>query len=571
VTRFRWRPSRALKIGVLAGIGVLASLATGLYLPSGRYTSWFQLGFALIASILSGWLAIVQMSHAPTAQSQPVGPDSDVGRPHQLPSGLADFTDRDAQQVHLREVLEGAGHDVVVATVSGKAGVGKTALAVHVARLVASNYLDGQLYVDLRGAEELPLSADEALAGFLRQLGIPGQAIPEQGDERSQLFRSRLWGRRVLVLLDNAGDEGQVRPLIPGSAGTAVLITSRTALAGLARSVAVALDVLDTESATTLLIRIVGPDRVASEPEAADRIVQLCGGLPLAVRICGARLAAKPHWTLAWFVARLADERGRLSELRAGDLEVRSSFALSYRSLASAERAAFHLLGLLDGPDFAPWHLAALRAESGDPDDPRAETLLESLADAQLVEAVAGGADGAGRYRFHNLLRVFARERMADEVPEAEQQAAVRRVIDTSLQRATAAAAALRFEASAPRNVAGVDPLTWFTIERAGLIAVLDRATAMGLAAQVCDLSMALTPFFEIRARWRDWRYASTLALDAATAAADRRGRANALQSLGADVPAGVAGHLRRARRCRRPGRSPPHPRGRPGQRGRTH
>lgn len=512
----RWCPSRAVKIGVLAGVGVFAGLATGLYLPSGPTKGWLQLGFAMLASVLSGWLAVVQLG--PSSQAAPQNDASALPVPRQLPPTIAGFTDREALLASLRGVLEDTEGGPVVVVLTGKAGVGKTAFAVHIARLVAECFPDGHLYVNLRGVEDQPLTADEALAGFLRELGVPGQAIPEQLDERSRMFRSRLSGHRMLLLLDNAGTEAQVRPLLPGGDGSVVLVTSRMPLAGLAART-VAVDVLDDEAALTLFTRVVGARRVEAESDAAARIVGRCGGLPLAVRIAGAKLAAKPHWTLADFVTRLSDEQRRLTELRAGDLEVRASFALSYRTLQPAARRAFMLLGLSDAPDFAPWLLAAL----ADSDETQARDLLETLADVHLVEAVAD------RYRFHDLLRVFARECVTEELPEADRQAALRRAIAEATRLAEVHAAALAYETPLP----DADPLDWFGVERVGLISALDQADALGLTSEVCRLAAALTPFFEVRARWRDWRHASTRALDAAHATRDALAEATACQHLG--------------------------------------
>ncbi|HSO56430.1 MAG TPA: helix-turn-helix domain-containing protein, partial [Actinomycetes bacterium] len=265
------------------------------------------------------------------AARQVTGPLGPV--PCQLPPDVADFTGRAREVAGLRARFTAASGDpgpadaVVLSAVAGKAGVGKTALAVHVAHQlrVGGQFPDGQLYVNLRGAEQRPLDPAAVLARFLRALGVRGPAVPEDLEEREAMYRARLADRRVLVVLDNAASEAQVRPLLPGGPGCAVLVTSRRRLSGLEGARLVELEVLTPRQAMELLSRVVGATRTAAEPEAATAIVAYCGYLPLAVRIAGAKLAARRRWSLRRLADRLADERGRLSELSAGDLEVRAS------------------------------------------------------------------------------------------------------------------------------------------------------------------------------------------------------------------------------------------------------
>jgi hypothetical protein len=207
------------------------------------------------------------------------------------------------------------------------------------------------------------LRPNDVLADFLRALGVDGQSIPQGTDERVRMFRSRIADRAMLVVLDNAASEAQVRPLLPGTASCAVIVTSRTRLAGLEGATPIMLDVLEPEPALELLRRLAGRRRVEAEPQAAARIVEFCGYLPLAVRIAGARLSARQHWTMRRFAERLADERNRLSELHTGDLDVRSTFTLSYRGLSHEHQRAFRLLGLLNARDFPSWTLAALTGQ----------------------------------------------------------------------------------------------------------------------------------------------------------------------------------------------------------------
>jgi hypothetical protein len=258
----------------------------------------------------------------------------------------------------------------------------------------------------LHGATQHPLAAAVVLARFLRALGLDGAMIPADQDEREALYPAHLADRRVLVVLDDATSEAQVRPLLPGIPGSAVLVTSRARLVGLEGARLLDLEVLDTEQAIDLLARILGTERVAAEPEAAAAIVGYCGHLPLAVRIGGARLVARPQVSLGRLASLLADERGRLDQLAAGDLEVRASLALSYRALPSDQQRTFRLLGMLDVGDFSAWLAGPLLGISHQ----QAAGLVEQLADAQLLDLAAGDPTGATRYRFHDLVRICARE-----------------------------------------------------------------------------------------------------------------------------------------------------------------
>ena len=250
---------------------------------------------------------------------------------------------------------------------------------------------------------------------------MDGAQIPRDVEERAALYRSRMADRRVLVLLDNAASEAQVRPLLPGTAGCAVLVTSRARPTGLDGARLVDLDILEPDQAVELLARITGPARVTAEPVAAEQIVRLCGYLPLAVRIAGARLAARPHWPLARLAAYLADEYRRLDELQLGDLEVRASLTLSYEGLDALARQAFRRLGLLEAPDFAPWVTAALLDTTLD----QADDIVERLVDAQLLDIAGDDDTGRHRHRFHDLVRAFAREKAESEEQQSERVAAL--------------------------------------------------------------------------------------------------------------------------------------------------
>ncbi|MFF3020356.1 BTAD domain-containing putative transcriptional regulator [Streptomyces sp. NPDC057939] len=351
-------------------------------------------------------------------------------RPAQLPATVPDFTGRAPFVSELGHILAGAGGKVMaVSALAGIGGVGKTTLAVHVAHAARPYFPDGQLYIDLQGTDPRPVEPEAVLGCFLRALGAPDSSIPDSPAERAALYRSLLDGRRVLVLLDNARDAAQVRPLLPGTAGCAALVTSRVRMSGLAGAHLVDLDVMSPEESLQLFTRIVGGERVGAERQAALDVVCACGFLPLAIRIAASRLAARRTWTVSVLAAKLADERRRLDELQAGDLAVKATFELGYGQLEPAQQRAFRLLGLADGPDIS------LRAAAAVLDLPEHDTedLLEALVDCSLLESAA-----PGRYRFHDLVRLYARacaER--DEQTPGGRDAALDRLLDFYLATAS--------------------------------------------------------------------------------------------------------------------------------------
>ncbi|WP_433512174.1 BTAD domain-containing putative transcriptional regulator [Nonomuraea sp. CA-143628] len=464
--------------------------------------------------------------------------------PAHLPRGIADFTGRDKELGELAALLTAPSDTLTVCVVSGKGGVGKSALAVKVAHQVTPAYPDGQLYADLRGVTGSPAPALEVLGRFLRALGVPPTAVPATVPECVDAYRSALSGRRLLVVLDDAGTEQQVRPLLPGSPTCAVLITARRRLVGLDGVKVSDLDVFDTDAGVDLLARIAGTERIHAENEASERIVRLCGHLPLALRTAGARLAARPHWPLTTLATRLADERRRLDELTAGDLEVRASVGLSYRGLDDAAKRAFRLLGLLGVPDFASWVMGALL----DVPDSEGEEVVERLLDAQLLDHIAVDAAGQSRYRLHDLLRVYAAERAEAEEPPVERAAAVTRALGGWLWLLTSAAAArppgalaLRRDYAMARPVgpevtdgAAGDFLTWFNAESSALVVAVERAAAMGLHEVACEVAAALcSSSFSLDTRFEEWRRTHESALAAARRAGDPLAEATLLVGLG--------------------------------------
>ncbi|MER5645024.1 BTAD domain-containing putative transcriptional regulator [Streptosporangium sp. NPDC002524] len=468
--------------------------------------------------------------------TSPELPRPELPRPAQLPAGANDFTGRRQIIARLRTLLsvQDGSEGVPVAAISGIGGVGKTALAVHVAHAMHDLFPDGQLYADLRGYGEEPTAPESALAAFLRGLGLPADAIPDGLAERSALFRSLLADRRMLVLLDNARDAAQVSQLLPGSAGCAAIVTSRGKLADLASARLVDLDVMEPEEALALFGIVAGVERVEAERAAAMDVVAACGFLPLAVRIVAARLAARPSWTVASLVPRLADERRRLDEMRVGNLAVEATFALGYGQLTPAQARAFRLLSLPGGPDISVGAAAALLAL--DPMD--TEDVLESLVDTSLLEAPA-----PGRYRFHDLLKLFARrvaERTENATEEScaagetkrgerrgsgvsvtiggEGEAALRRLLDFYLASARSAHR-LAYEGSTMADRLGVtgtghafasadEAVAWLSVEAESLFASIAQVTCADKADELlpgADLLLAMEPLLESGSHVREF------------------------------------------------------------------
>ncbi|AGS70199.1 AfsR/SARP family transcriptional regulator [Streptomyces collinus] len=465
-------------------------------------------------------------------------------RPAQLPASVPDFTGRSFFVSELSEVLasasEAEGRVMAVSALAGIGGVGKTTLAVHVAHRARPAFPDGQLYVDLQGAGPRPAEPETVLGSFLRALGTADSAIPDSLEERAALYRSVLDGRRVLVLLDNAKDAAQIRPLLPGTEGCAALVTSRVRMLDLAGAHLVDLDVMSPDEALSLFTKIVGEERVAAEREAALDVVAACGFLPLALRIAASRLAARRTWTVSVLAAKLADERRRLDELQAGDLAVKATFELGYGQLEPAQARAFRLLGLADGPDMS---LAAASAVLDLPPEDT-EDLLESLVDTSLLESAA-----PGRYRFHDLVRLYARacaER--DEQPPSERAEAMSRLLDFYLASATRVYAIERpgdrtvdhletTRRAAQEFVDDARALDWLHAEAACILACVQQSLAAPTLRKAVDLLLASKDLAESGASALRYEAATRAARDAAAelgdAFAEGRARTTLAQVLG--------------------------------------
>ncbi|MEV4505065.1 AfsR/SARP family transcriptional regulator [Streptomyces klenkii] len=477
----------------------------------------------------------------PAAEATAAGPAEDrrpAGAPFQLPAGIPDFTGREELLREVRGALTGAaGPAVPIAVLTGIGGVGKTTLAVHAAHLARPDFPDGQLYVDLRGTGADPAGSGSVLAHFLQALDVPEADIPDDLEQRAALYRSVLADRRVLLLLDNARDAAQLRPLLPGTAGCAVLVTTRSRAVTLGGARQFHVGVASEAEALLLLAAIAGEERVSAEPRAAKALAAACGHLPLAVRIVASRLASRPGWTVASLVARLDDERRRLDELQAGDLTVEATFRLGYTHLPDDQARAFRLLALADAPDL-PLATAAVLL---DRDEFTAEDLAEGLADAGLLESYA-----PGRYRFHDLLRLYARRRAErTETPE-DRAAAVARLLDHLLATVGNASRILEPDHALHRHLHPVTtPGTGFAdADEARQWLRREHITlAAGLAQAVRELPGALRPAGDLLLTWpgliegpahRDeLRRLSELTAVAAHGAGDQRVEARARYTLG--------------------------------------
>jgi tetratricopeptide (TPR) repeat protein/transcriptional regulator with XRE-family HTH domain len=469
------------------------------------------------------------------APVEPAPPTAPV--PAQLPADVAAFTGRDDSQRRLDAILRaGAGQPaaVTICAITGPAGVGKTALAVHWAHRARHRFPDGQLYVNLRGYDTgPPLRPIEALARLLHGLGVPADQVPTEVTESAALFRSLLADKRMLVVLDNAQHPMQVRPLLPGSPASLVVVTSRDTLTGLvAREGAhrLSLGVLSTAEARVLLSRVLGPERVEAEPEAAAELARLCDHLPLALRIAAANLVSRPADSIADLVAQLGGGN-RLEELAVlGDdsFGVRAALDLSYKALPEPVRRTFRLIGLVPGPDLT---VAAAAALTGDTPE-TARRNLEILAAAHLVDPPT-----PGRYALHDLLRLYASERAEAEDGASCRDAAVVRLLDWYLEAARAAADLLypqMLRLASTRPPSGLPPsftdgagaLAWLSTERANLLAAVQYAAVHGPGEMSWLLTDLLRGYFWQTRQTVDWMEATRAGQEAAAAAGAGRARA---------------------------------------------
>jgi tetratricopeptide (TPR) repeat protein len=465
--------------------------------------------------------------------------------PRQLPAAVAHFAGRSGELAVLTGLLRGradVGGTVAISALGGTAGVGKTALAVYWAHQVADRFPDGQLYVSLRGFDPAGTVLDpaEAVRRFLDALGVPVERIPADADAQAALYRSELAGRRMLVVLDNARDTAQVRPLLPGAPTCLVLVTSRNQLSGLVAADAahpITLDLFTPGEAHQLLARRLGPDRLAAEPEAVEEIITCCARLPLALAIVAARAATQSHLPLHTLASELRGAGARLDTLTTDDpaTEVRAVFSWSYHALTAEAARLFRLLGLQPGPDISVAAAASLAALSLS----RARALLVDLAEAHLIVEPA-----PGRYTLHDLLRAYATEQANATDTDHERHAATYRMLDHYLHTAHTAARLLGPHrdpltltppqpGSTPEHPADhQQALAWFAAEHPVLLAAVNHAAATGFDTHTWQLAWTLTDFLNRRGHWHDWAATQQAAVTAAGQLADPAVQAGAYRLL---------------------------------------
>jgi transcriptional regulator with XRE-family HTH domain/tetratricopeptide (TPR) repeat protein len=459
--------------------------------------------------------------------------------PRQLPAPVRKFTGRANELEILTGLVDETANrpsEALISVIAGTAGVGKTALAVQWAHKVAACFPDGQLFVNLRGFDPSgsPVSATEATGVFVEALGATPERLPRSADGLIGLYRSLLAGKRVLVVLDNARDAAQVRPLLPGSPGCRVIVTSRSRLTGLVAvddAAQITLTAMGRGDARQLLTRRLGPRRAAEDEDAARQITDSCGGLPLALCITAARAAMRPDLALTQIAADLAAARNGLDSLTVvGDVaaDVRAAFSWSYETLAPASRRMFRLLGLHPGPEISAEAAASL---AGVPRD-EAALLLADLTESSLVSA------SGGRFGLHDLVRGYAAELADAYESEAGRHAAIRRMLDHYLTTAAAAAGLIdntRLPTETPAAVSGVRPeepatsaaaLGWLTREYAVLLRLIELAAAARFDVHAWQLPRTLRTVFDWRAQWNDWDHTHRIAVEAAVRLGDRRAQA---------------------------------------------
>lgn len=445
-----------------------------------------------------------------------------------VPPAVPDLVGREGELARLREFVADGGTVAVV----GQPGVGKTALAVSAAYGLRSEFPDGCVWVDLRGMDEQPVTVRAALERLLRGLGVAASEMPAAEEDQLGLYRKVLTGRRMLVVLDNAANETQVRPLVAAAPGCVTLVTCRQALAGLAGVRWVWLEPLADGDSTELLAGVVGTDRVRAEPDAAAELVSLCGGLPLAVRIVGNRLATRPHWSMGYLAELLRDERIRLSALSVGDLQVRSAFEVSYRRLSPSAQVVFRRLAALPGVDFGV-ELAEIATGVSGPQ------MLDELADASLVHPLA-----EGRFQFHDLLRLFSLERWEAEEQPADRERVTRAVLEYLLD--TTSSAALMFFPT-KQETAGfssdAEAEEWLVAEESNWIAAHREAARLGWHRTVLELASALHWYAGHRWLGPPWEELYRLGLAAARALGDQSGEAELLNLVGWGIAIGRGDH----------------------------
>ncbi|MFI7694008.1 ATP-binding protein [Nonomuraea sp. NPDC049655] len=495
-----------------------------------------KIGVTLAAALLVGVTTWATTEATPRRRAAPA-PEPGVRPPDQWPPVPEHFTGRTDSLATLREVFAARrkSSDLsppLVVSVYGRGGVGKSALMTRFGQEVADWFPDGRLHADLRGGVDAPVRPEEVLIGFLRGLGVRLATDPGGLDELRTLWLTWTKGRKILIGLDNAHDAAQVKPLIPAEPGCAVLVTSRSPLF-LDGTHDTRLGVLTEAQGVELLARLAGGARVVDDLESAKEIVRLCDHLPLAINICGGRLATREQWTMREMAGRLTDERRRLDQLEVAqgvDKSVRASVQLSYDDCTGIQRRLLRLLSALPAPDVPGWVAGELLDISGlDGADQ-----LEALIDAQLAECSGTDQTGAMRYRLHDLVRVFAAE-LAGQDEEERRRAAVERVLHGYRRRAEEAAqnrwpqdwSKGGRRADAEGQLGAGD---WLNAERLSLLAMINLAAQLRLWELTWGLSRAFCSLcHSLRAYWADWADVADIGCEAGRRTGDRRALAIAL------------------------------------------
>ncbi|WP_197289169.1 NB-ARC domain-containing protein [Nocardia sp. NRRL S-836] len=455
-------------------------------------------------------------------QGRKRGSSASVAGVAELPPLLVDRVGRRRDLSRLRESIRTS---LSVAMV-GQPGVGKTVLAASAAHQMRDEFPDGCLAVDLRGVDEQPLPVQVVFDRLLRALGVAPGDVPTAVTEQSGQYRAVLQKRKVLVLLDNAASEVQVRPFLTTSPGCRTLVTCRRTLAGLEGVRWLHLDPFDDGDAEALLEAVVGERRVRAEPDVVGELIELCGNLPLALRIVGNRLASRPHWSLRYLVDQLRDERTRLTALSAGDLQVRSAFEVSYRGLSPQGRRLFRRLAAVPGADFG----VELAQVAGSLTESEAFELLDELVDTSMV--LAGPVQG--RFRFHDLLRLFARERWETEDDEADRSVTTQTVLGHLLDVATAAGKAFSPENEASTVFASLDDArSWLEQEQSNWLAAFRESARMGWHRETVECARAMHWYADDDQHGVEWAEFFATGVDAARALGDMAAQAQQRNLLG--------------------------------------
>lgn len=465
--------------------------------------------------------------------------------PRQLPRSAPDFVGRARAVQEISALLSAdaasAAHaPTPIVGIHGVGGIGKSTLALHVAQEAAQHYPDGQLYLDVSTTGEEGTGL--LLGQLLRSFGLSGPALPEDRDDRARLYRSHIANRRMLLVLDGVSDERQVLPLIPGTSTCAVIIAARARLDYLAGAHWFGLEVFSDEESVEMLAHTVGRERLEREPDECRRLIEYAGGLPLALRIAGARLASRSHWRLAELTRRMKNERRRLDEFSHRGLELRSSIGTSYRSLPDTAKSMFRLISSLPLPDFSAWAAAALV----DTSEPEAEHVLEQLVDVRLLDTFEGPQQQI-RYRMHDLIRVYAHELRGQQDSATRQAESFGRLLGAWLDRLDRAHRAefggdyTLVHGSSPRHVVpdaddsalDDDPIGWMESWQEQAVGLVRQCSEAGLDEACWDLSGTLVSLFQVRALYDHWRECAEVSLEVTTRHGNVRGQAASAYNLG--------------------------------------